>query len=137
MCTENAVGSIVAVSEAGKTFALSNPSRSTISVTTVDGCAITEGLRCDFMYRLPSAREVFVELKGADIKKAIGQLAASVPQLTHVDKQARAGVVVASRVPRADTATQVAMATVRRDHVCKLIVRSGPRLELAEAQIFS
>lgn len=137
MCRSSSTGSTVAVTDAGKTFALSNPSKSVVDVTKVDGCAITIGIRCDYLYCLESTREIFVELKGADIKKAVRQIAATVPQLSSVKKELRAGVVVASRVPRADTATQVAMADVRRNHLSKLVVRSGPRLELGEMQLFA
>lgn len=137
MCTSSQNGSIIAVKDAGKSFALKNPAKKNVHVTRVDGCAITSGIRCDYFYFLSSSREIFVELKGADIRKAINQIAASIPKLTKGAQAARAGVVVASRVPRADTSTQIAMANIRRHYLYRLIIRTGPHLQLAEADIFA
>lgn len=136
MCTTVESGSIVAVSESGRTFALLNPANVDVAVTKVDGCAITVGIRCDYEYELPSGREVFVELKGSDIKKAVQQIIASVNLLSAVDKGSRAAVVVASRVPKADTSTQAAKVKARK-LFAKIVVRSGPRLNLSEQSIFS
>lgn len=39
----------------------------------VDGCAITEGMRCDYLV-LCNKHEYFVELKGSDIGHAVDQI---------------------------------------------------------------
>lgn len=137
MCTSSSNGAAVVVKESGRQFAYLNPSNQVVGLTKVDGCAITQGIRCDYLYLLQSSREIYVELKGADIKRAVKQIAASIPKLSRVAQEARAAVVVASRVPRADTSTQIAIASLRRADVRKLVVRSGPRVELTEAQVFA
>ena len=52
-----------------------NPNRQICKCVQVDGCAITEGIRCDNMLTSHDERcEYFVELKGTDVKHAIEQL---------------------------------------------------------------
>jgi hypothetical protein len=62
-----------------------NPSRRAVERTEVDGCAITEGPRCDWMLALndsTSAEEFYVELKGRDVARGVEQLEATIPQLS-------------------------------------------------------
>ena len=50
----------------------------------VDACVITEGPRCDWLVRVDDAiskEEVYVELKGSDLRHAVAQLEATIDRL--------------------------------------------------------
>ena len=62
-----------------------NPTEREVEKIEVDGCVITEGIRCDWLVRLNDAtskEEIYVELKGSDVYHAVEQLQASVERLS-------------------------------------------------------
>src|SRR6266702_1014909 len=89
------------------TVYLLNPKKRKVEQIEVDGCAITQGLRCDWLVRttdVGSQEEIFVELKGSDIEHAIKQIEATIPQLSSDQKLGQKRCVVAStRNPLAGT----------------------------------
>ena len=54
----------------------------------VDGCEITEGLRCDFMYLIKGI-EFFIEVKGQDLEHAISQLKTTISKLSENPKKSK------------------------------------------------
>src|SRR5207237_10899918 len=67
------------------TLYLLNPERRKVDRIEVDGCAITTGLRCDWLVCAITGgphEEIFVELKGVDIEHAIKQIEATIPKLS-------------------------------------------------------
>jgi hypothetical protein len=90
----------------------------------VDGCAITSGERCDFLYT-SAEKELFVELKGSDIKKAVSQIMQSIAQLSSTDKARRTAAIVSSRVPAEDTGTMNAKAKLIKDFVSRLYIKNS------------
>lgn len=123
-CVRSTTDSQVKVSENGRSFALKNRSALSVELVVVDGCAISTGERCDYLYRF-SGKEAYVELKGADIKKAVDQIDASVRQLSAVDKVDRLAFIVSSRVPKEDSSTMLAKLRLLRDLVATLKVKNG------------
>lgn len=116
----------ISVSESGRTFTLVNPKQIKISVVTVDGCAIREGERCDYMYSSSSGRELYLELKGSDIRKAVAQIQASVLQLSPKgSRKLRTAVIVSSRVPSEDTSTMIAKRKLIQEVVASLRIKNG------------
>lgn len=63
-------------------FRLHNPKRAPIKVVQVDGCVVKEGVRCDYLLVLPDGQELYIELKGSDVKHAVEQIAKSINLLT-------------------------------------------------------
>ena len=64
---------------------LLNPTERRVEKIEVDGCAITEGQRCDWLVRLndaASTEEIYVELKGSAVYHAVEQLRATVEKLS-------------------------------------------------------
>lgn len=93
------------------TLYLSNPQEQPVEQIIVDGCAITEGRRCDWLLRLieaPSKEEIFVELKGAGVSDAIEQLRESITKLSvqRITHPKRA-VIVFTRNPMDGTDMQI------------------------------
>ncbi len=49
-----------------------NPDRLTYKMVQIDGCAITEGCKCDNMlFSADESAEMYVELKGIDVTHAL------------------------------------------------------------------
>jgi hypothetical protein len=64
---------------------LLNSTEREVEQIEVDGCAITEGKRCDWLIRLNDAtskEEIYVELKGSAVYHAVEQLRASIERLS-------------------------------------------------------
>lgn len=67
------------------TLYLMNPRERRVEQVQVDGCAITDGARCDWLVFLDddtSREEIYIELKGSDISHAVEQLRATVTRLS-------------------------------------------------------
>lgn len=78
-----------------------NPNGRLVEVVTVDGCAIQgEALKCDYLVvgKDPSL-ELFVELKGSDVKHACRQLENSMRILSRNPCSQRTCFIVSTRVP--------------------------------------
>ena len=94
-----------------------NPNRQICKCVQVDGCAITEGIRCDNMLTSHDERcEYFVELKGTDVKHAIEQLRVSIQTLGEFTDDRSAYVVSTNVAPALTTTIQRA----KRDFRTKL-----------------
>ncbi|MBT9310854.1 hypothetical protein [Leptothoe kymatousa] len=77
----------IALAEKKSKFSIENPKRTEVIVYQVDGCLIKNGERCDYLILIDNQDlQVFVELKGSEIVKAIGQLANSLEQLANKRK---------------------------------------------------
>lgn len=83
-----------------------NPQRKTCSRICIDGCVITEGLRCDNLLIDWNGNEYFVELKGSDISHAIKQIEATIPLLHKAGAQIKAFIIHKSRSPQFTTEIQ-------------------------------
>jgi hypothetical protein len=77
----------------------------------VDGCAITEGVRCDWLLRLDdvtSKEEVYVELKGRGVPHAIQQLRGSIDRLSEKKhRRPKRAIIVFTRNPMSGTDIQI------------------------------
>lgn len=92
------------------TLYLVNDQEQRVEQIEVDGCAITEGRRCDWLVRLieiPSKEEIFVELKGAGVSDAIEQLRESITKLSmQKNTHPKRAVIVFTRNPMSGTDVQ-------------------------------
>ena len=64
---------------------LLNPQERDIEQVEVDGCAITDGLRCDWLVRINDRQpheEIYVELKSSQVYHAVDQLEATIKKLS-------------------------------------------------------
>lgn len=81
-CIEITKNPRIPVEEKGKTMIFRNKKRKAVSKIKVDGCAIKDGIRCDWLVKNDKNIEHFVELKGGDIKHACNQLMRSIEILS-------------------------------------------------------
>ena len=68
------------------TLYLLNPTERKVEKIEVDGCAITEGKRCDWLVLLNDAtskEEIYVELKGSAVYHAVEQLRTTILKLSN------------------------------------------------------
>lgn len=96
---------IISVQENGMKFTIENNSRFDVDQIKVDGCLIEDHLeKCDWAFRIISENKVlYVELKGADIKKAISQLESTINKTDEYFKlYNKECYIVSSRVPALD-----------------------------------
>ncbi|HMS42864.1 MAG TPA: hypothetical protein PKE69_21725 [Pyrinomonadaceae bacterium] len=103
-----------------------NRNRKVIRKIEVDGCAITDGIRCDWLVINDEDYEHFVELKGNDVVYACEQLRVSITQLsTSPTQDAKHSFVIPSRViPAINTKIQNLKAIFKKRFNCTLIVKN-------------
>lgn len=102
-----------------------NDSLQQVTVVTVDGCAITEGIRCDYLLIDNINKEYFVELKGKDIKRAVSQLERTIEVLSK-DKQRQAKwcFIISTRCPLFTTEIQNLKIKFKRRYNSTLIIKN-------------
>ena len=109
-CNSTNKNKIISVSENRRVFKIYNKSLFTINKVRVDGCYLTNGRKCDYLFEIvdENVKEVFyVELKGKHIEDAIEQLEATLKHCFKIHKNIpKSCYIVASRVPKASTSTQ-------------------------------
>ncbi|MDQ3798810.1 MAG: hypothetical protein M3384_05115 [Acidobacteriota bacterium] len=125
-CTETKKDSNILLTENRMKMTFRNPNRKVIKVITVDNCAITVGMRCDYLVVNEKNDEFFVELKGTDIRHACEQLAASIKELSaNPTQKAKYSFVISSRVrPAIRTTIQNLQVRFKNNFNCRLIVKN-------------
>jgi hypothetical protein len=124
-CTEETKNPIIVLEEKGKKMIFRNDERKTVKKIAVDGCAVVQGSKCDFLVISDESYELFVELKGTDIAYACEQLSASIKTLgTNPTQKAKHSFVIGSRIaPAITTRIQIQQARFKRDFNCTLVVK--------------
>ena len=125
-CEERVCHPTIVREEKSRKFVIRNPGRVAVRVIRIDGCVITEGPRCDWLF-VPAGdpTEIYVELKGSAVRRGIEQIEATIPQ---VSEDARGLVkhcyIVSRRVPKVQTDVQLAKAHFRQAYSAVLTVKS-------------
>lgn len=119
------------------TVYLINPNRCKVETIRVDGCAIIEGKRCDWMARTygSQSEEIFIELKTATrIQKAAHQFEASIKKLSKDAKNFnKRCLLVCTSVSVISTAVQKFKEKFKRNYNAELsIVRHGAEVPLED-----
>lgn len=103
-----------------------NPNRLIGTRVEVDGCEITEGIRCDFLLLIKSL-EMFIELKGQDIHHAIEQLERTMSLLSEdLRKQKKIAFVICTRSPINSATIQNLRVNFKKKYNADLLVKSTP-----------
>jgi hypothetical protein len=107
---------------------IANPQRSEVTLIKVDGCEITDNatLRCDYAVDLHTGLEIYVELKGSDIKHAIEQIESTIRIMSSSPQLARKlCLVVSTRVPRQGTNIQSLQRKFMLQYRASLRIKNG------------
>jgi hypothetical protein len=84
-CITESQRKIETLCEKRSKFELKNLNQKKIEIIQVDGCAITDGIRCDYLIRNGN-QEIYVELKGHDVCHAKKQIERSISLLSACQK---------------------------------------------------
>jgi hypothetical protein len=124
ICEKVESGRLIVREENKRKIVFLNEAKLKMKIIEVDGCKITVGQRCDYLFVYQSnGDEYFVEFKGTDIKHACDQLEATIPQLTTDSRKKKYAFVIGGRVPPAINPTiQRLIAMFRRKYNAELII---------------
>ena len=101
-----------------------NPGRCTYKCVDVDGCTITDGLRCDrILLSVDEREERYVELKGTDVRHAIAQLEETIKTLGEFDDDRHAYVICTNVSPALNTTCQAKIKDFKRKYKSELVIR--------------
>lgn len=107
-------------------FRLHNPKRASIKVVTVDDCVVKEGIRCDYLLILSDGQELYIELKGSDVKHAVEQIARSIDLLDcDCRSVAKLCFISSTRCPIASTEIQNLKKKFKQKYKAQLSIKSG------------
>jgi hypothetical protein len=103
-----------------------NPKRLEIRILNVDGCAITEGLRCDYAMTSDMVKEEFyIELKGRDIKHAFAQIETTIQSISaNVKEEPKFCFVISTRCPLSGPEIQKMQKMMMKKYKAILVVKN-------------
>lgn len=107
-------------------FRLHNPKRSSIKIVQVDDCVIKEGMRCDYLIILSNNQEIYIELKGSNVKHAVEQISRSIDLLTcNCNSIVKLCFISSTRCPINSAEIQNLKKKIRRKYNAKLTIKNG------------
>lgn len=107
-------------------FRLHNPKRSCVKIVQVDDCVVKEGIRCDYLLILSNEQEIYVELKGSDVKHAVEQLSRSIDLLAcNCNALIKLCFISSTRCPINSTEIQNLKRKFRQKYKAKLTIKNG------------
>lgn len=117
-CQESTTVSRIKVEENKKWVIFLNLSNEPYLKTRHDGCVVKQQVGCDWVVSKANTGDVFIELKGKDIKHATEQVLATVEywKQNGFTNGRLAGLIVGNQYPRIDTQIQKAMQTFARKY---------------------
>lgn len=125
-CIVKTENKIIVFSENRSLLRVNNKDEKKLTKVIVDGCEITEGIRCDNML-FNDDFEYFIELKGTDVRHAFEQLRTSINKLSsNARRKPKICFVVTVRTPLSSASIQNARVKFRRDFNSQLIVKNSP-----------
>ena len=106
----------IVLEEQRSTLVFLNPQRQEVRKVQVDGCAIKDGERCDFLLIEGHGVEHYVELKGAKVLKAVEQIKATINRISEDGKRQRKhSYIVSTCCPLASAQIQNIKIRFKRD----------------------
>lgn len=101
-----------------------NPDQQVYKKVQVDGCAITQGERCDNLLTSDDEREErFVELKGTDVMHAIDQLERTIREIGEYNDDRHAYVICTNVAPAFNTQIQKKKKFFKERYKSELVVK--------------
>lgn len=127
ICAQETSDSIIKFQEKKSIIRFSNKSHRTYKRITVDGCAITDGERCDnALYPVDGRDEFYIELKGSDIIHAIEQIRTTIVKLGEYDDNRHSYVVCTKVAPHITTKIQKAKLEFKSKFNSELLIKETP-----------
>ena len=106
-CITDTNDSIVKFEEKRSTIRFRNPQKRLYKRVQVDGCALSEGAKCDNMLCSHDEREEwYIELKGSDVPHAIEQIKSTIQKLGEYNDNRHSLIVCTRVMPQITTKIQ-------------------------------
>lgn len=116
---------IIKVKENTSAFQILNKNSRSVIKTKIDGCKITDGIRCDWHFEdILSHQEMFVELKGKNVSHGYEQIEATVEAISKNIKTNKGFIVCTKCPPLLDSKTQILKARARKKNI-SLTIKSA------------
>ncbi|MDJ0647704.1 MAG: hypothetical protein QNJ60_03270 [Xenococcaceae cyanobacterium MO_188.B19] len=112
-------------------FRLDNQKKLQIRVIQVDDCVIKQGMRCDYLVitpstnQFPDGQEIYIELKGSDVRHAVEQIAISMQKLTDNMSLSKLCFIASTRCLINSTEIQNIKKKFKQKYKAKLIIKNG------------
>lgn len=117
-------------------FYIKNDQQRKIEKHRVDGCRIIDGDKCDWLaIDVESSKEIYIELKGKNIKHAIEQLCTSVDKLSPNKTSKKLAYAILTRCPISSQEIQTEQKKVLKSHKIVLEVQTMQHTETIEKLI--
>lgn len=102
-----------------------NPSRKSCLKIQVDGCAITNGERCDSLLKVDTdeGAEYYVELKGTDVSHALEQIERTIQALHDDHSPICAYIIPTNQNPADTTKIQQYRARLKKKYNARLVIK--------------
>lgn len=129
-CETISSNKLIPLAENKSKLIIENPNQFKVCVVQVDGCAIKEGVRCDYLVipdqeDIKKTLEIYIELKGSKISHAIDQLEATLKQLSDDPaKQEKVCIIVSSQCPLTKPEIQKFKLKFKKTYNAKLEVKN-------------
>lgn len=125
-CTTTSTDKLIVLSENKSKIIFKNTASKKIKKIIVDGCAIKNGIKCDFLIIDDNEKEFFVELKGTDITHAFEQLSRSIELLSKSPKsEEKHSFVISTRSPLISSKLQKYKLNFKKQFNSSLLVKNG------------
>jgi len=124
-CEVSTEKSIIVLKENKSQLVIRNSHNEKVRQVKVDGCAIKDGQRCDFLIIGSNNSEYFVELKGCDVEHAIKQLERTINILgSKIKSIKRYSIIISSRCPLLTPKIQKLKLHFRKNLMSELIIKN-------------
>ena len=92
----------------------------------VDGCAIKEGIKCDYMIKIAKLDlEIYIELKGKDIDHALKQLETTIKKLSeNYLKKTKICFIISTRCPSMTAKIQNFKKKFKKNYNARLTIKN-------------
>ncbi len=133
-CVQETTDSNIKFEENGKKIVFRNPQRKSCLKIQVDGCVITQGVRCDNLLKIggisDTGSEFYIELKGTDIVHAAEQLSKTISSLHNDESEVSAYIICSNVKPAVRTSIQIQKVKFKNALNAKLIVKESGYQEI-------
>lgn len=125
-CKETDSRSKFVFQEKGRKLTLVNSKKIESTKIKIDGCHLKNNTACDFML-VTANYDFYIELKGQDVSKALGQVIETIEVVGKGSKRNRKAFVICSKVPQLDTSIQMKKKTLKNKYACDLEIATNQR----------
>lgn len=123
-CIRPSTDSQIKFEEFNRKIIFLNPNHELYQKVQVDGCTITDGIKCDkLLLSADEHEERYVELKGTDVMHAIDQLEATIIRLGEFGDNRHSYVICTNVAPAYTTQIQKKQVLFKKRYKTELVVK--------------